>query len=74
MEKITSFIDKARNGVSRLGAYLGEVAVEAKRINWPGRQELKESTGVVIVFIIILAVVITICDFLIKRGMGVLHS
>ena len=74
MEKVTTFIDKARGGLGRLGAYLGEVGVEFKRITWPGRQELKESTVVVIVFIIILAVVITVCDFLIKRGMGVLHG
>ncbi len=67
MEKIKAILKK-------LGAYLGEVGVEFKRISWPGRQELKESTGVVIVFIVMLAVVILVCDRVIKYVLVTLHS
>jgi preprotein translocase subunit SecE len=74
MEQIKSFPDKIKTGLNQLGAYLGEVLVEFKRITWPGRQELKESTGVVITFIIILAVVIFVCDKVIRHVLGVLHG
>ena len=74
MEQIKSFPDKIKTGLNQLGAYLGEVLVEFKRITWPGRQELKESTGVVLVFIVILAVVITICDRVIRYVLTGLHS
>ena len=67
-------MDKIKDILNKLGAYLGEVGVEFKRITWPGRQELKESTGVVVVFIIILAAVITACDQVIKHVMTMLHS
>jgi len=74
MEKVTTFIDKARGGLGRLAAYFGEVGVEFKRITWPGRQELKESTVVVIVFIIILAVAIAVIDYLVKHSLQVIHG
>ena len=74
MEQIKSFPDKIKTGLNQLGAYLGEVLVEFKRITWPGRLELKESTGVVLVFIVILAVVITICDRVIRYVLTTLHT
>ena len=74
MEQIKSFPDKIKTGLNQLGAYLGEVLVEFKRITWPGRQELKESTGVVITFIIILAVVIAACDRVIRYVLTTLHT
>ena len=67
-------MDKIKDILNKLGAYLGEVGVEFKRITWPGRQELKESTGVVLVFIVILAAVITACDQVIKYVLTMLHS
>ena len=44
--------------IQSLGAYLGDVGVEFKKISWPDRQELVDSTIVVITFIVILAVVV----------------
>jgi len=67
-------MDKIKDILNKLGAYLGEVGVEFKRITWPGRQELKESTGVVVVFIVILAAVITVCDKVIQYVLTMLHS
>jgi preprotein translocase SecE subunit len=72
MEKLTAIFSK--DTFKSLTAYLGEVLVEFKRISWPGREELKESTGVVIVFIIILAAVITVCDKVIQYVMTGIHS
>lgn len=42
--------------------FISEVTLEAKRISWPGWNELKDSAAVVLVFIILLAIVILCCD------------
>ncbi len=53
--------------------FISEVALEAKRISWPGRGELKDSSIVVLVFIILLAVIILCCDEAIKHLLDVLY-
>ncbi len=42
--------------------YLKGVSAEAKRVTWPGKRELWESTLVVIAFIFILAAATGVCD------------
>jgi len=63
-----------KQGVQRLGAYLGEVGVEFKKIAWPERQELVDSTVVVISFIVILAVVVLCCDKAIQLVLQLIHA
>ena len=60
--------------VQKVGAYLGEVRVEFKKITWPNRQELVESTYVVITFIVILAIVVLCCDKVIEWAMKLTHT
>ncbi len=48
--------------VQNIGTYLSEVSVEFKKISWPERQELIDSTVVVLSFIVIMAVVVLCCD------------
>ncbi len=52
--------------IEKVVKFFTEVALEGKRITWPKRQELVESALVVIVFIVILAVTIMVCDELIR--------
>ncbi|MDO5462177.1 MAG: preprotein translocase subunit SecE [bacterium] len=47
---------------NKIRKFFADIALEAKRIAWPKRRNLVESTLVVIVFIVILAVVILACD------------
>jgi len=60
--------------IQSLGAYLGEVGVEFKKIAWPDRQELVDSTLVVITFIVILAVVVLCCDKTILFFLQLIHA
>ena len=60
--------------IQRLGGYLGEVGVEFKKIAWPDRQELVDSTLVVIAFIVILAVVVLCCDKVIQFFLQLIHT
>jgi len=63
-----------KSAVQRLGSYLGEVGVEFKKVSWPDRQELVDSTYVVIAFIVILAVTVMCCDKVIQFVLQLIHA
>ena len=54
--------------------YLSGVGAEAKRVTWPGRRELWESTLVVISFIFILAVTTLACDKVIEAFVKIVSA
>ena len=54
--------------------YLGGVSAEAKRVTWPGRLELWESTLVVISFIFILAITTLVCDKVIEMFVNIVSA
>ena len=54
--------------------YLTGVSAEAKRVSWPGKRELWESTLVVISFIFILAATTLVCDKLIEGFLKIVHA
>ena len=53
--------------------YLSGVSAEAKRVTWPGKRELWESTLVVISFIFILAATTLVCDKVIEAFIKIVH-
>ena len=53
--------------------YFGGVAAEGKRVTWPGKTELWESTLVVISFIFILALTTLVCDKVIEGFIKLVH-
>lgn len=54
--------------VERARKFLGEVKVEATKVTWPSREELRESTTVVLVAVFIISVFIYIVDIVISKG------
>jgi preprotein translocase subunit SecE len=52
--------------------FVKEVQVESTKISWPTRGELRDSTVVVIVMVLILSVFIGIVDRIMTMGMGLL--
>ena len=61
--------------VARLTQYLRETGQEMKRVSWPGRQELKESTIVVLVTVTIIMVFLFIVDKTLDLGIkGIIQS
>ena len=59
---------------SKAKSYLTEVKGEAKRVSWPGKRELYDSTLVVIAFIFILAVTTLVCDKAIQLFIQLVHA
>ena len=60
--------------IAKTREYLTGVGAEAKRVTWPGKGELWESTLVVISFIFILAATTLVCDKLIEAFIKVVHA
>jgi len=49
-------------GIERIKGFLGEVHVESKKVTWPSRAELYESTWVVLVAVLIITGFIWLVD------------
>jgi preprotein translocase subunit SecE len=47
----------------RTRAFFGEVKIEMTKVTWPSRKELIQSTGVVVVVVIIAGIYIGVFDF-----------
>ena len=62
------------NLISRIKGYFGEVKGEARRVSWPDKHELYDSTLVVIAFIFILAVTTLACDKVIQLFIQLIHA
>lgn len=48
----------------KIATYFRELKSEFKRISWPSFKQVKNNTGIVVAFIIILGVFIAIVDFI----------
>ena len=62
------------NWFSRIKSYLAGVKGEAKRVSWPDKHELHDSTLVVIAFIFILTVTTLACDKVIQLFIQIVHA
>ena len=56
----------------RARAFIKEVQVESTKVSWPTRNELRDSTVVVIVTVLIVAVFIGIVDRVLTFGVSLL--
>jgi preprotein translocase subunit SecE len=57
---------------SKVRGFLKEVVEELKKVAWPTRKELKSSTGLVIVMVVILVLFIGLIDLLLGGIIGFL--
>ncbi len=53
--------------IDRLRKFINDVKLEAMKVSWPSRDEVKESTIVVLVAVFIIGVFIYIVDIVISR-------
>lgn len=57
----------AANIVVRTRDFTGEVVEELKKVTWPDFAQLKNATGVIIVFVVIVALIILLMDLVVQR-------
>ena len=53
---------------ARLSLFMREVIAELRKVIWPTRKELIAYTGVVIVFVVIMAGIVALMGFVFGRG------
>ena len=53
---------------ARISLFIREVIAELRKVIWPTRKELITYTGVVIVFVVVMAGIVALLDFLFSRG------
>ena len=63
-----------KNFFHRVTGYFADVRSEARRVSWPGKHELYDSTLVVLAFIVILAVTTLLCDKVIQKFIALVHT
>ena len=56
------------NTLSRFTSFIGEVREELKQVSWPTRDELVGSVLVVFVGVVLMAVFISVCDFILSKA------
>jgi preprotein translocase subunit SecE len=54
--------------------FTGDVRTELQKVTWPDQAQLKNSTFVILVFVIALTLIIFGMDFLINNGLQLLRS
>lgn len=58
----------------KIGKFLGEIKVEMKKVTWPTREELKESTKLVIIATFVVTLFVGVVDqvlsLIIRRFFG----
>jgi preprotein translocase subunit SecE len=57
-------IAKLKESTTKVRTFVEETAAEVRKANWPGREELTESTMVVIVTLILVSLFVGVCDWL----------
>jgi preprotein translocase subunit SecE len=65
-------VNKVIEGIRRAKAFLGEVVAELRKSSWPTRNELIESTVVVILSVVLFTVFVGVCDTVLAAGMRLL--
>jgi preprotein translocase subunit SecE len=60
------------SAIDRLKEFSKDVRVEAGKVSWPTREELRDSTTVVIVTVLLVAAFIGIVDQVLNRAVGLI--
>ncbi len=51
------------------GDFVSEVRDEIHKVTWPDRDQLKESTGVIVVFVLLVSALIFVIDYVVRIGL-----
>lgn len=72
LKKVDKKVEKKasgkRNIVEKVVKYFREVYGELKRVSWPTKKELVSYTVAVVVFVVLMAVIVGLLDFVFANG------
>ena len=58
---------RANQFVRDIGMFFGQVRAEMRKVTWPDRQQLRQATTAILVFVGLLAVVIYVMDLVLQN-------
>jgi len=58
--------------IAKIKEFVGEVSKEMKKVSWPTRAQLKESTTIVVITTLIFTVFIYLIDWIMNLAIGVI--
>ena len=53
--------------LSRWREFMAETSVELKKVTWPDLEQLRNATGVIIVFVLVVAAIIGLMDLVFRQ-------
>jgi len=59
---------------AKIRTFLDEVRTETKKVSWPKRSELRESTTVVVISVFIITALIGVIDLALNKVLGFIMS
>ena len=62
------------DGIRSARDFAGDVRTEMEKVTWPDSAQLKNSTFVILVFVVVLTLIIFGLDFLLNNGLNLLRS
>ncbi len=57
---------RVRELARQTATFAGEVNGEVRKVTWPDRQQLKNATGVIILFVVVVALLIGLMDVILQ--------
>ncbi len=57
---------QVREMARQTATFVGEVNGEVRKVTWPDRQQLKNATGVIILFVVVVALLIGLMDVILQ--------
>ena len=57
---------QVREAARKTVAFAGEVKGEVQKVTWPDRQQLRSATGVILLFVVIVAIIIGLMDVILQ--------
>ena len=58
--------------IAKIKEFVGDVSKEMKKVSWPTRAQLKESTTIVVITTLIFTVFIYIIDWIMNQAIGII--
>jgi len=60
--------------INRTREFVAEVSVEMKKVTWPDWEQLRNATGVIIIFVLVVAAIIGFMDLVFRQVVNLIIS
>lgn len=66
MAALVVWRERVKAAARQTAVFAGDVNAEVRKVTWPDRQQLRSATGVIILFVVIVAILIGLMDVILQ--------